>query len=153
METDLIKAIANLLWPIIILIALFKLWPFILKVTKDATEVKLKIGAYEFWASQQTNEVFIKPILNEIDEAIATLLPEQKAEYRKIFNQIEVEGREVLVPEGFERNSDFHYRLRALRNVNFIQPIGGGNWKSGQKIRIRNIGRLAAKLRAKDLGF
>ena len=60
----------------------------------------------------KTSEIFIKPILNEIDEAIATLLPEQKAEYRKIYNQ--VEGREVLIPEGFERDSDFHYRLRSI---------------------------------------
>ncbi len=153
MTPELIKSIASLLWPIIVLVALFKLWPYILKVTKDATEVKIRIGEYELSSSRQTSEIFIKPILNEIDEAIATLSTAQKAEFTRIYNQIEVEGRDVEVPASFVRNTDYHYILRALRNINFIQPFGGGNWKIGQKIRIRNIGRLAAKLRAKELGF
>ncbi|MDO6432637.1 hypothetical protein Q4E93_18675 [Flavitalea sp. BT771] len=122
-------------------------------MTKDATEVKIKIGEYELTSSRQTSEIFIKPILNEIDEAIATLTEQQRKEFSRIYNQIEVEGRDVEVPGDFIRNSDYHYILRALRNINFIQPFGGGNWKPGQKIRIRNMGRLAAKLRAKDIGF
>lgn len=124
-----------------------------LKVTKDASEVKIKIGDYELSSSKQTNEIFIKPILNEIDEAINTLSAEQKSEFRKIYNQVEVEGREVEIPADFVRKSDYHYILRALRNINFIKPFEGGNWKPGQRIRIRNMGRLAVKLRAKEIGF
>jgi len=153
MTPELIKSIASLLWPLIVLIALYKLWPYILKLTKDATEVKIKIGDYELSSSRQTSEIFIKPILNEIDEAIVTLTTAQKAEFRRIYNHIEVEGRDVEVPGDFVRNTDYHYILRALRNINFIQPFGGGNWRPGQKIRIRNIGRLAAKLRSKEIGF
>jgi hypothetical protein len=153
MNADLLKAIASILWPAIALVVLLKLWPNIQAMTKDATEVKLRFGSYELSSSKQTNEIFIKPILNEIDEAIATLTPEQRSEFRRMYNQIEVEGRDTILPADFVRNSDYHYLLRALRNINFIQPFGGGPWQIGKRIRIKNMGRLAAKLRSTEIGF
>ncbi len=153
MTHEIITSIAKLLWPIIVLIGLYRLWPYILKLTKEATEIKIKIGDYELSSSRQVNEIFIKPILNELDEAVATLLAVQKSEFIKIYNQIYVQGRDFKLPDNFERDSDYHNTLRALRNVNFIRPFGGGKWKAGQQIEIKHFGRIAAKLKSKELGF
>jgi hypothetical protein len=149
MTPEMIKSIASLLWPIIVLFGLYKLWPYILKLTKDATEVKIKIGDYELSSSKQTSEIFIKPILNELDEAVANLLTEQKSEFMKIYNQIYLQGRDFKLPESFVRGSEYHNTLRALRTINFIRPFGGGSWKPGQQVEIKNFGRLAAKIKEK----
>ena len=153
LSPDFIKAIASLLWPIIVLISVYKLWPYILKLTKEATQVKIKIGDYELSASGETSEIFIKPIINELTDAVATLLPEQKNEFRKIYNQVCVEGREFQLPSEFQRDSEYHSRLRALRNVYFIRPVGGGRWQAGKQVEVKNFGKLAAKLKTKELGF
>lgn len=153
MTPELINSIAKLLWPLIVLIGLFKLWPYLLRLTKEATEVKIKIGEYELSSSKQTSEIFIKPILNELDEAVSTLLPEQKSEFRRIYNQIYVQGRDFKLPETFIRESEYHNILRALRTVNFIRPFGGGSWQAGHLVEMKNLGRLAAKLKPKELGF
>jgi hypothetical protein len=72
---------------------------------------------------------------------------------KKIYNQIYVQGRDFKLPENFIRESEYHNILRALKTVNFIRPFGGGSWQAGHLMEMLNLGRLAAKLKPKELGF
>jgi len=153
MAANVIASIANLLWPIIVLIAFFKLWPFILKMTRDATEVKVKISGYQFSSSRETSEILIKPILNELKEAIDSLTVEQRETFVVIYRTIYMDGEDYEIPNSFERRSTYHYTLRALKNVNFIRRVGGEQWKPGAIVQIKNFGRLAVKLKGKELGL
>lgn len=153
MTPELFKSITTLIWQVIVIIALYKLGPYVINIIKDATQVTIKIGAYELSSSKQTSEIFIKPILNELEDAVSTLLSDQRFEFIKIYNQIYVQGENYKVPDDFVRESSYHGTLRALRNIGFIRPLQGGKWTAGKQVEVKNFGRLAAKLKAKELGF
>ncbi|WP_181308080.1 hypothetical protein [Rufibacter sp. XAAS-G3-1] len=150
-DPKLIEAIANILWPIIVMVIAIMLVPLIRKIIINASEIKFKVGDYEFTATKQTIEVFIKPILNELDDSVTLLNDRQKELFLEIYNKIYINEEEVILPQSFERDSEYHKDLRALRNVNFIRPYLGGKWNTGKRIEVKNFGVLAARLKAKEL--
>ncbi|RAU84058.1 hypothetical protein [Pontibacter arcticus] len=153
MEADpkLIEAIANILWPIIVMVIAIMLFPLIRKIILNASEIKFKVGDYEFTATKQTIEVLIKPVLNELDDAVSILNDRQKELFLEIYNNIYVHEEEVILSQSFERDSEYHKDLRVLRNVNFVRPYLGGKWNIGKRIEVKNFGVLAGRLKAKEL--
>lgn len=157
-DPEMLKAIATIAWPIIALTAILILGPHIYRIIKQATDVTVEIGDYKFTASQYTAEVLIKPIKDELDEAVNVLTDEQKQLFKIIYQRIEGERQRYFVPTNFVREeantvSNTLKNYRALRNVNFIRPTSGGRWEANKEIQIKNFGRLAAKMKQRELGF
>jgi Sec-independent protein translocase protein TatA len=157
-DPKMLEAIATIAWPLIVVIAIIVLGPHIYRIVKHATDVTVEIGEYKFTASQYTAEILIKPIKDELDESVVALTDDQKKLFREIYQNIEGERQRYFVPDDFQRQegtreSKLLKNYRALRNVNFIRPTLGGRWEAKKEVQIKNFGRLAAKMKQRELGF
>jgi hypothetical protein len=158
-DASLIEAFAKLAWPFIVLIIIVVFGPRIYRIMKLATEVKFEFGGSKFAVSQHLDEVLIRPLQDELDEAIYALTGEQKRLFREIYKRIEGDRTRYYVPADFIRSGENKEEtqqlknFRALRDVNFIRPILGGRWEAGKEIQLKNFGKLAAKMKGAELGF
>jgi hypothetical protein len=157
-DPEMLKAIAAIAWPTILLFVIIVLGKPIYKIVKEAKDITVEIGGTKFTVSRYVADTLIKPIKDELEEAAIALTEDQKTLFREIYKVIEGERGRYFVPSDFvrkagEAETQALKDYRALRNVNFIRPALGGQWRPGKEVQIKNFGKLAAQMLKKELGF
>jgi hypothetical protein len=106
------------------------------------TEIELDLKIIKVTFKNDELERTFAAVLDEMRSITARLGEDEKRKLEDIMSRPSGSLLVADVYDDFVRGNKRHDALRAMRDAQFIRPVGGGPWEENKRIEIKAFGRL-----------